>query len=513
VATLAAGLEVPTLPGRPLVGTFPGIRRDYLGTISRADREIGGLTRIVAGPPGWRLTVISVTSPELIEEVLSRPADFRKQHPGYRELRRALGDNVLTSEDEVWHRQRRFLASMFTRRRVASSYAPVMTDEAQRLVTRWRSAAEQGAELDAYPEMIAMASRVSGRILFGADMSAAADLLTRFRRVNDQLLRRAVSPHPLPTYLPTPGNRRMNRGLRQTREIVDELIARRRGEGALRQAQGRSGPARGELSEVQGTSAPAQRTVEEAPMPDFALQQAPGAQLPEAAGAASGADDMLGLLLAARDAADESDRLSDTEVADQAMLFLLAGHDTTSVTLSCVLLQLALHPEWQDTLHREVDDVLAGRPPTAPELPRMPWLLRAVRETLRLFPAAHGVGRSTERDQLLAGYRIPAGVWVEVSIWGVHHSPRTWSEPERFDPARFDLAHGEPAGGHRYAYLPFGAGARACIGMPISLTEVQITLATILQAYEVSTPLRHVPVHAAITLLPTGRVPIVVRPR
>jgi cytochrome P450 len=470
VATLAAGLDLPTLPGRPLIGTFPGIRRDYLGTISRADREIGGLTRIVAGPPGWRLTVVSVTSPDLIEQVLSRPADFRKQHPGYRELRRALGDNVLTSEDEVWHRQRRFLASMFTRRRVNTSYAPVMTDEAQRLVTRWQPAAEQGTELDAYPEMIAMASRVSGRILFGADMSAAADLLTRFRRVNDQLLRRAVSPHPLPTYLPTPGNRRMDRGLRQTREIVDELIARRHGEGVLGQAQGTSaGP--------------------------------------------SGTDDMLGLLLAARDAADESDRLSDIEVADQAMLFLLAGHDTTSVTLSCVLLQLALHSEWQDVLHREVDDALAGRPPTAGALPRMPWLLRAVRETLRLFPAAHGVGRSTERDQMLGGYRIPAGVWVEVSIWGVHHSPRTWSEPERFDPTRFDLADGEPAGGHRYAYLPFGAGARACIGMPISLTEVQITLATILQAYEISTPLRQIPVHAAITLLPTGRVPIVVRPR
>ncbi len=479
MATLVAGLEVPTLRGRPLVGTFPGMRRDYLGTISRADRDVGGLARIVAGPPGWRLTVISVTSPELIEEVLSRPDDFRKQHPGYRELRRALGDNVLTSEDEVWHRQRRFLASMFTRRRVATSYAPVMTDEAQRLVIRWRRAAERGTELDAYPEMIAMASRVSGRILFGADMSAAADLLTRFRRVNDQLLRRAVSPHPLPTYLPTPGNRRMNRGLAQTRQIVDELIARRRASGAFHQARGASGEGAGAEDQVSG-----------------------GVQ-----------DDMLGLLLAARDAADESDRLSDTEVADQAMLFLLAGHDTTSVTLSCVLLQLALYPGWQERLHTEVDVALSGRPPTAADLPRLPWLTRAVRETLRLFPAAHGVGRSTERDQLLGGHRIPAGVWVEVSIWGVHHSPRTWTDPERFDPARFELPDGEPPGGHRYAYLPFGAGARACIGMPISLTEVQITLAAILQVYEVSSPLSRIPVHAAITLLPTGRVPIVVRPR
>ena len=451
--------EVSTLPGWPVVGSLHRLRSDYLGTISRADREIGGLARIVAGPPGWRLTIFTVTSPELVEEVLGSPERFRKHHPGYRELRDALGDNMLTSEDDVWHRQRRFLASMFTRRRVAATYAPVMTDEAQRLVARWQDPAARGITLDAYPEMVRMASRVSGRILFGADMSAAAELLTRFRRVNDQLLRRAVSPHPLPTWAPTPGNRRLRRGLRQTRAIVDQLVTSRRG-----------------------------------PYP-------------------SPAADMLGLLCAARDAENDADRLSDREVADQAMLFLLAGHDTTAVTLSCVLLMLARHPDWQERLCAEVDQVLDGRPPTADDLQSLPWTERAVRETLRLFPAAHGMGRSAATDQTLGGRLIPAGSWVEVSIWGVHHSARVWPEPERFDPRRFDLADDEPPGGHRCAWLPFGAGARACIGRPISLTEVQITVATVLQSYVVSTPLTETPVHAAITLLPTGKLPLDIRPR
>ncbi len=325
--------------------------------------------------------------------------------------------------------------------------------------------------MDTYPELITMASRVSGRILFGADMSAAADLLVRFRRVNDQLLRRATSPHPLPTYLPTPGNRRLDRDLRQARAIVDELITRRRagrGAGAERETLGSSGPP---------------------------------------------TDDMLGLLLAARDAENDADRLSATEVADQVMLFLLAGHDTTSVTLSCLLLQLALQPEWQKRLRDEVDAVVDGRSPTATDLSRLPWTGRAVHETLRLFPAAHGMGRSTHEGQPLGRYEIPAGAWVEVSVWGTHHSPRVWSDPERFDPTRFDLAEGKHPGGHRYAYLPFGAGARACIGMPIALTEVQITVATILRAYVVTTPLSSIPVHAAITLMPTGKTPIVLHPR
>ncbi|HEU5485599.1 MAG TPA: cytochrome P450 [Microlunatus sp.] len=466
MASPAAGLEVPTLVGWPVVGSIRGLRRDYLGTIVRADREVGGLARIVAGPPGWRLTVYTVTSPPLIEEVLSAPERFGKAHPGYRELRRALGNNVLTSEDETWHRQRRLLAPIFTRRRVQESYAQVMTDEAERLVERWRPRAREGRTVDAYPELVGMASRVSGRILFGADMSAATELLARFRRVNDQLLRRAVSPHPLPARLPTPRNRRMNRGLHETRAIVDELITRRRA----------------------------------------------------AAEAAGGhrQTDMLGLLLAAQVEGvkgDAADRLTDREVADQMMLFLLAGHDTTSVTLACVLLLLAQHPAWQQRLQEEIDGVLLGRPATLDDLPRLPWTRRVVSEAMRLYPAAHGVGRSPRTDQLLGGHRIPAGAWVEISIWGVHRSPRVWPDPERFDPIRFELAEGVDPGGHRHAYLPFGAGPRACIGAAIALPEIQVTLATLLQAYAIRTTQPAISVHAAITLLPTGRVPILLHSR
>jgi cytochrome P450 len=290
--------------------------------------------------------------------------------------------------------------------------------------------------------------------LFGADMTKAFDIFKRFRRINDQLLGRAVNPHPLPTWVPSPANRRLNGGLAAVRRIVDEVVAERRAQGA------------------------------------------------------SSSDDMLGLLLAARDAEDSSDRLSDTEVADQAMLFLLAGHDTTAVTLACTLIQLALAPEWQQILRDEIDTVLGGRVPTAADVDRLPWTGRAVREAMRLYPAAHGMARSTRGTQILGGYRIPAGSWVEVSPWGVHHSPAVWPDPLRFDPRRFDLPAGAFPGGHRYAWFPFGAGPRACIGQQIALLEVQLVIATVLQSFTVTTPLTATPVHAAITLLPTGALPI-----
>ena len=447
----------PTLPGGRVLGSVLDIRRDYLGTIARAAREVGALTRVVAGPPGWRVVLYVVGSPELAAEILHEPERYGKSAPGYRELRGALGNNVLTSEDETWHRQRRFLAPIFTRRRILTAYAPVMIEEANRLVDRWRVAAADGRTLDTYPEMISVAARISGRILFGADMTRALDLLRRFRTINDQLLRRAVSPHPSPRWLPTPANRRLDRGLAGMRAIVDELVAERRTRGA-----------------------------------------------PE------GADDMLSLLVAARDAENETDRLSDEEVADQIMLFLLAGHDTTSMTLACTLVQLAISPEWQATVRNEVDTVLRGRAPTAADVSRLTWTSRVIQETMRLYPAAHGMARSTRGDQVLGGYRIPDGSWVEVSPWAVHHAPTVWTDPELFDPRRFDVPPGQHPGDHRNAWFPFGTGPRSCIGMQIAMLEIQLVTAIVMQAFTITTPLAAIPVHAAITLLPTGELPITV---
>ena len=396
-----------------------------------------------------------VGSPELAAEILHEPTRYGKSAPGYRELRGALGNNVLTSEDETWHRQRRFLAPIFTRRRILAAYAPVMIEEANRLVDRWRVAAAEGRTLDTYPEMISVAARISGRILFGADMTRALDLLRRFRTINDQLLRRAVSPHPSPRWLPTPANRRLDRGLAGMRAIVDELVAERRTRGA--------------------------------PV---------------------GADDMLSLLVAARDAENETDRLSDEEVADQIMLFLLAGHDTTSVTLACTLVQLAISAEWQAIVRNEVDTVLQGRAPTAADVSRLTWTSRVIQETMRLYPAAHGMARSTRGDQVLDGYRIPDGSWVEVSPWAVHHAPTVWADPDLFDPRRFDVPPGQHPGDHRNAWFPFGAGPRSCIGMQIATLEIQLVTAIVVQAFTITTPLTAIPVHAAITLLPTGELPI-----
>ena len=451
--------RAPRLSGSPVLGSVRELRRDYLGAISRAANEVGGLARISAGPPGWRVRFYSVSSPELAAEILGQPDRFRKNGPGYRELRRELGENLLTSEDESWHRQRRFLAPIFTRRRIAGDYVHIMIEEAERLVERWQAAAVADRSVDLYSEMVGITSQVIGRILFGADVTRAIPQLTRFKIVNEELHRRFVNPHPMPRWLPTSHNRRLTYELEQVRHIVDEIITRRQSE---------------------------------------RLEQ------PVA--------DMLGLLLAARDAENASDRLSETEVTNQVLLFLIAGRETTAVTLACTLMQLALAPQWQTTLREEIFERLHGDAPSAAEIPQLVSTDRFLRESMRLYPGAHGMNRSTRSDEILGGYRIPAGSWVEVSVWGIHHSPAVWPEPEVFDPLRFDVPTGQLPGGHRYAWMPFGAGPRACIGMQIAMLEIPIVIAAILQAFVLETPLSSVPLHAAITVLPSAALPLRLRP-
>ena len=456
VITTETAPRVPLLRSTPILGAASEMRRDFLGTTLRAAREVGDIARIVAGPPGWRITLYSVSTPELVFEILGHPDRFTKDVPSYRELRWALGNGMLTSEGEDWHRQRRFLAPFFTPKRIATSYAPVMAEEATKWVERHRAAAAGGLIVDAHAEMIDLTSRIIGRILFGTDMTTAIPQIKKFKSVNDELLRRGLVPHAVPMWIPTRANRQLAHGLAELRQVVADIITERR-------------------------SRPA---------------------------GANQADDMLGLLLNARDDQNRSDRLTDEEVADQILIFMLAGHDTTASTLACLLVELARSPQWQTTVQDEVRQVLDGRPPTPTDLRRMPWTERAVREAMRLYPAAHTIGRSPRNDEVLNGFRIPAGSIVVVSPWAVHRSPTTWKEPDTYDPRRFDLPSGQLPGGHRYAWFPFGAAPRACVGMQLAMAEVPIVVATILQTLSVTTSLTSIPLQPAISLHPATALPV-----
>jgi cytochrome P450 len=434
--------------GAPVIGSALELQRDILGTYERARRRYGDVVRFVIGPPGRRSLLYVVFHPDAVRRVLAAEADrYRKDNQFYEEVRWALGDGLLNSQDERWLRQRRFIQPLFTRRRIAG-YAQAMADEARDVVERWRPAAAEGRPVDLHAEMSRLTLRVVGHLLFGSDVERAVPVVAyAFPVLGTYARRRAFAPVRLPRAWPTPSNRRAARAQRAVYGVCDDLIASRRATG------------------------------------------------PEG-------EDLLSLLVAARDG---DERLDDAEIRDQVLIFLLAGHDTTAIALTFALHLLGRHSDAQRRVRDEVDGVLGDRTPTADDAAALEYTTMVLKEAMRLYPPAWGLGRRATTTDRIDGCEIPAGADIAVSAWVTHRHPSFWDEPDRFIPERF--APEREAERHRHAYFPFGAGPRACIGQYFSMLEAVIALAVITQNYELASMTAHVPLAPRITLHPAAPVP------
>jgi cytochrome P450 len=452
--------DVPGPPGMPLLGSALDLRRDLLATFEQAHRRYGDVVRISAGPPGLRIVMYGVFSPEGVHQVLTGTGQrYTKDNLFYRETAAMLGDGLLTSEGDRWQRQKRFIQPLFTRRRVAG-YVEVMAEETAAVIDRWQSAARVGGTVDAAEDMMRLTLAVIGRVLFGDDLDHATPVLRDALPVaSAHVLRRGRSPLRPPASWPTPANRRAARARRQLYELVDGIISRRRAASLV-------------------------------------------------------GDDLLSLLLRARDPdAIGADALDDTEIRDQVLVFLLAGHETTATALTFALHLLGRHPEVQQRVCVEADEVLGAdnAVPTAEQITALTYTTQVVKEAIRLYPPAYGMGRQIPDGDVIGDHRIPPGVDVLVSPWVTHRHPRIWQAPQRFDPDRFDPTQEKQR--HRYAYLPFGGGPRACIGQYFSMIEAALATACIVRAFGLHTPPGPVPLTIGITLRPAGSVPLTLAPQ
>ncbi|MEV4639536.1 cytochrome P450 [Actinoplanes sp. NPDC049548] len=440
--------QAPLLPGSPLVGSALELRADMLGTIERAFREHGDVVRMRLGPRGAGREMTFVYHPDGVQHILAGHAgNYRKDNVFYGEVRDAFGDGLLTSQDDDWQRQKRFLQPLFTARRVIG-YATTMADQVDAVVRRWR--AEPAAVRDLHDEMTRLTLRIVCRVLFGNDIEQALPVVQhRFGPLGEAVRARSMAPVRVPASWPTPTNRRLHRARRELFGVCDDIIAARR-----------SGAVAG-----RGT-------------------------------------DLLGMLL---DARDGDAALSDIEIRDQVLIFLLAGHETTSTALAYTLDLLGRHPDVQAKVRDEVD--AAGGTPTA----ALPYTTMVLKEAMRLFPSAPLTGRRSVADDEIGGFAVPAGADVVVVPWVTHRHPAYWDDPERFDPERFTPDRERAR--HRYAWFPFGGGPRACIGQHFSMLESAIVLAGLIRAFEFTTDTGVPRYTNAITLRPVGSVPARIQPR
>ena len=385
--------------------------------------------------------MFAANSPEFAKHVLlDNAGNYHKTPVARRLLAPALGQGLLTAEDEVWKRHRQLVAPMFAPRRI-SLLGDAMVEETNLYLERWQRL--EGSVFDLTEAMVAITLGIITRTMFSAESqdetaSIAADMDQYQRILRPSLLDFIGAPN----WVPRPGTRAAQRIGDDLTATIARMIARRRGLGEAR-------------------------------------------------------DDLLGLLLEAVDRGD----LSAREIRDEIATVFTAGHETTAVTLSWIFYLLDQRPEIETRLMAEIDAVLGGRAATAADIERLPYARMVIDEAMRLYPPAHSITRLALAPDRLGDIVIPAHSVVIVSPWLIHRNPTLWPDPERFDPERFSPARSE--GRPRYSFLPFGAGPRICLGAGFAITEAVLVLATILQRWRVRLVPEH-PVEpvALITLRP-----------
>jgi cytochrome P450 len=432
---------------------LPEFRGDRLGFLVRTARRYGGVARFALRTR----SVFLVSDPAGVKRVLQDNADnYGRNTRSVAALRETLGEGLLTTTGPSWWRNRRLAQPAFHKQRLGG-FADTMAAAATDFAERAAGIGAAGAPFDLVPELLRLTLRILGQCLFQRDLTEDAGaiggaLAVVLHHTIDKLGRIV----PIPTALPTPKNIRFRAALRALDRVVLSLIDERRKAGRDR-------------NDDRG--------------------------------------DLLSMLLSARDE-DTGEGLSDHQLRDEVMTLLLAGHETTAMSLSWTFYLLSLHPAQRRTLEDELARVLAGRPPRLEDLPRLPYTRMVLEESMRLYPPAWVITRSAEGDDEIGGFRIPAGSNVLVSPYVVHHDPALWDDPEGFDPQRFA---GDQA---RYTYFPFGGGPHLCIGAGFAMMEASIVLATVAQRLRFDLePGRPVAIEPLVTLRPTPGIWVTARRR
>ncbi|GAA4312491.1 cytochrome P450 [Streptomyces venetus] len=424
--------SVPVAPGAlPVVGHAVKALRDPRAFV-RSLPAHGDMMRVTVGP----LKAVMVCDPELISQILLDDRTYDKGGLLFDKAREVFGDGLVTCPHAMHRRERRLVQPAFHRNRL-SGYARAMTEGTTLRTSRWRD----GQVLDVSAEMLSLTMHNMLQTMLGG-MVSAEDLR---QTVDDAIVvlhatyRQTFTPAVL-NQIPTPGNRRYQRAVAGLHNTVTDIIAK-------------------------AQAAPADH------------------------------GDLLSALLTPRDPGNpgepadgsQSERLSSAELRNEVLTFLVAGSETTAIALSWALYLIACNPDIQERLWAETDRVLDGSPVSHDHLPDLKIANQIITEALRLYPPAGMVWtRIVTADTRLGGYEIPAGTTIAYSSYAVHRQARYYTDPDVFNPDRWD-AEALHSTTRNKAYLPFGGGARKCIGDQFAITEAVLALTEIASRWRLET--------------------------
>lgn len=364
-----------------------------------------------------------VMDPPTIKEMLRDRLDqYPKSDVTKNLLEPAIGDSLFIAEGAHWRWQRRAAAPVFSARNIAN-LAPIMTAAAETTIERL---GKGGERVDLYEEMIRATFDVISNVTFSGSGALDSDEVHRaidayIAQVGKVSLLDVVG---VPSWVPRPGRIFQPNTLKKTKAIADQAIQSRRQSGSK--------------------------------------------DIP----------DLLDLLMAGSDP-ETKRQMNTAELRDNLLTFIVAGHETTALTLSWALYLCAFDQEVQDKLRAETQAVLGDRTATAADCEALVYTKQVINEALRLYPPAAFISRTAQTADELCGREILKGDTVMLPIYALHRHHSLWDDPDSFDPERF--AEGQTI--DRFAFLPFGDGPRICIGAQFAMTEAQIILASLINKF------------------------------
>lgn len=397
-------------------------------------------------------TVLFIANPDYIEHMLLNRDTYVKIKEGGM-LRHLLGNGLLTSEGEFWMKQRRLIQPVFHKQRL-DAFAKKISAATLDMIAGWKG--RHNTPLDIYNEMNQVTLDIVGRTLFSTNVKGEFTRVSRALTLMLEAVNKRSMFMRFPLWFPLPSHMRIQRNLQVLDETIQDIINKRRGE-------------TGKF------------------------------------------DDLLTMLMEVEDA-DTAERMTDKQLRDEVLTIFIAGHETTANAMSFAFYLLAKHPEVQKKVQQEIDNTLTGGDFTFEKLQKLDYTTMVIKEAMRLYPPAWMIVREAAHDDTIGGYEVKKGDKILTSPYVMHRSARHWQNPDAFIPERF--APDKLKAISRYAYFPFGGGARLCVGNNFAMMEMQIILAQVSAQYEFTVAAGfEIDVTPLITLRPKDGVPLILTKR
>ncbi|XP_049938559.1 cytochrome P450 4C1-like isoform X6 [Schistocerca serialis cubense] len=442
--------DVERIPGDlalPFLGNtyvlFYTPREDFMEFVKKTTKKFWPIHRLWLGP----FAEVRITKPEHIEIVMAS-SDLITKADLYAFLHPWLGEGLLTSTGTKWHSHRKMITPAF-HFTILDNFIEVFVEKAEVLVKLLKSKAD-GQAFDIYPHITRCTLDIICETAMGTPVDAQNNeesaYVNAVYSIGELTIKRIFNPllHNDFIFRISNTGKEFYRKLDILHEFTRKVIRDKK----LSKMMEKIDEKTDEIGRKRRVA-------------------------------------FLDMLLAE---SEDGQKLTDQEVQEEVDTFMFEGHDTTSAAISWALVLLGHHPEIQENVHTELKDVFERdhfRGLTMQDLHNMKYLDMVIKEALRLYPSVPFIARKVTKDVQVGGYRIPEGVTVTMQICHTHRDPDHWPDPDRFDPDNFLPERVQ--GRHPFAYVPFSAGPRNCIGQKFAILEEKTVLSYVLRNFRVET--------------------------